>query len=335
MSQIAASPKITVVIPAKNVSETIGNCLDAIYSNNNAAFDVVVVDDGCSDDTMDIVSKYKCQGLKNNVHSGVSGARNAGAFAAKGDVLVFIDSDIVVSKDALLKISERIRSTDAVVGMLSENIRHNNFSSQYKNLWMNYTFNNLPDNISLIFSSVAAIKRDLFLKQGGFDVNYMSPNVEDNELGIRLRDAGYSIILDKTLQVEHLKKYTFLNLLKTHYFRTKGLVKLYNRNKIVGLSGENPSSVPNSYLFNVPLTIALICLLLSLPMRGYISLKIAMAIFLPIPFVFINFKWLYFLKNKRGIIFALKSLFYLPIEFIVIVLGLVIGQIEYLTGRRY
>jgi len=284
---------------------------------------------------MDIVSKYKCQALKNNLRGGVSGARNAGAFAANGDVLVFIDSDIVVSKDILFRISERIRSADAVVGMLSENIRHNNFSSQYKNLWMSYTFNKLADNISLIFSSVAAIKRDIFLKHGGFDVNYMSPNVEDNELGIRLRDAGYSIILDKTLQVEHLKKYNFLSLLKTHYFRTKGLMKLYHRKKLLGLSKKNPSSVPNNYLFNIPLTIALICLLLSFSLRGHLSSKIAMAVFLSIVFVFTNFNWLYFLKKKRGVFFALKSLLYLPVEFTVIIFGLAIGQIEYLTGRRY
>lgn len=335
MSQTLENPKVSVVIPVKNSAKTIGNCLAALYLNNNVDFETLVVDDGCTDNTIDIVSKYKCSVLKNNVYSGVSGARNAGAFVANGDVLVFIDSDIVVSKDALLRISERIQSTDAVVGILSKNIRYNNFSSQHKNLWMNYTFNKLADNISLIFSSVAAIKRDIFLKHGGFDVNYMSPNVEDNELGIRLRDAGYSIILDKDLQVEHLKKYTFLSLLKTHYSRTKGLIKLYHRKKLIGLSKKNPSSVPNNYLFNIPLTIALICLLFSFSLRGHISSKIAIAVFLSTLFVFINFNWLHFLNKNRGVFFALKSLLYLPLEFIVIIFGLAIGQIEYLTGKRY
>ena len=337
MNQPLEALKISVVVPVKNASKTIGDCLDAIYANNNADFEVVVVDDGCTDNTMDIVSKYECPVLKNNVRSGVSGARNTGAFASKADVLVFIDADIVVPKNALSRILEKIQYTgiDAVVGMLSENIKFTNFSSQYKNLWMHYTFNNLPSSISLIFSSMAAIKRDIFLKFGGFDTNYRFPNVEDNELGIRLRESGHNIILDKTLQVEHLKKYTFLGLLKTHFFRTKGLKKLYSRKKIIGSSKNNPSSVPNVYLFNIPLTIALICLLISLPLGGHLSLKLTIALFLLLLFILINYNWLNFLNKKRGIFFAFESLFYLPIEFIVILFGLAVGLIEYFMGRRY
>lgn len=337
MNQFTASPKISVVIPVKNASKTISYCLDAIYLDKNVDLEVIVVDDGCTDDTMDIVSKYKCTSLKNNVHAGVSGARNTGASASKGDVLIFIDADVVIPKNISSKISATIQCTNAaaVVGMLSENIRFDNFASQYKNLWMNYTFNKLPNNISLIFSSVAGIKRDIFLRYGGFDINYKSPNVEDNELGIRLSDAGHNIILDKTLQVEHLKKYTLYTLLKTHYFRAKGLIKLYNRKKIIRSSKNNLSSVPNTFLFNVPLTIALICLLLSLPLRDHLTFKIIMALSLFFLFVFVNYNWLYFLNKKKGIPFALKSLLYLPIEFIVIIIGLAVGQIEYLMGRRY
>lgn len=335
MNQLLKAPKISVIIPVKNAANTIGECLDAIYTNNNADFEVMVVDDGCTDDTIDIALRYNCSILKNNFRKGVSGARNSGAHASRADVLLFIDSDIVVSKNTLSKISEKIRYTDAVVGMLNENIRFNNFSSQYKNLWMHNTFNNLAESISLIFSSVAAIKRDIFLKCGGFDINYSYPNVEDNELGIRLRKFGHNITLDKTLQVEHLKRYCLLGLLKTHYFRAKGLIKLYNRERLHGLSKNNPSSVPNAYLFNIPLTIAAVWLLLSLPFGGSLPLKMTIAVLLPALFIFVNYKWLYFLNKKRGVFFTVRSLFYLPVEFIVIILGLAVGQIEYFMGRRY
>lgn len=337
MNLPSESPKISVIVPVKNASETIDECLDAIYANNNADFEVVVVDDGCTDNTMDIVSRYKCKALKNNVHSGVSGARNTGAFAAGGDVVVFIDSDIVVPENALAKISARMQDADiaAVVGMLSENIRFDNFASQYKNLWMCYTFDNLPGEISLIFSSIAAIRKDIFLESGGFDVNYAVPNVEDNELGIRLREAGYNIFLDKTLKVEHLKKYSFYSLLATHYFRTKGLIKLYNRRSLIGLSRGNPSNVPNLFLFNVPLTIVLIFSLSSLFLKNNVFPKITIIFFLILAFVFINYKWLSLLNRKRGLSLALKGLFYLPVEFLAILSGLAVGQLGYFMGKRY
>ena len=338
MNQVAlCSVKLSVVIPVKNASQTIGDCLDAVYRNKDVDFEVFVVDDGCVDSTMEIVSKYKCTALKNSVYGGVSGARNTGALSMTGNVLVFIDSDIVVPENALRKISARMQDATvaAVVGMLSEDIMFNNFSSQYKNLWMCYTFDNLPDKISLIFSSIAAIRKDIFWELGGFDVHYTIPNVEDNELGIRLRGAGHAIVLDRTLKAEHLKKYNFYSLLATHYSRAKGLIRLYNRRRLIGSSMGNPSNVPNYFLLNIPLTVALLTIFLSLFLGRHFFLKIA-AIFLLMPiFIFINHKWLFLLNKKRGLSFVLKSLLYLPIEFLVILLGLAVGQFGYFTGRRY
>lgn len=329
--------KISVVIPVKNARRTIRECLEAIYRNGHPDFEVIVVDDGCTDNTMDIVSEFNCIKIKNDMHIGVSGARNAGASAARGDILVFVDSDIVVPDDALLKMQNKISRPEvhAVVGALREDIKFDDFPSIYKNLWMCYTFNNLPERISLIFSSIAAIKKDVFLRQGGFDINYRYPNVEDNELGIRLRSSGCNIVLDKTLLAEHLKQYNYRSLLKTHFLRSKGLVKLYNRSRIISLAKNNPTSVPNSFLLNIPLAVVFIMLLLSFLFSGYVYLKMLSVLFLLLTMLIINRYWFYFLSRRKGLSFVLKSVFYLPLELSVIVFGLTLGQVEYFFGRRY
>lgn len=337
MNGPAVPLRISVVIPVKNASNVIRDCLDAVYSNKDIGFEVIVVNDGCTDNTMDIVSEYKCAVLKNKSKRGVSGARNTGAWAAKGGILVFIDSDIVVPDNALLKISESLRHPDiaAVVGMLSEGIRYKNFSSQYKNLWMCWTFNNLAENISLIFTSITGVKKEVFLKIGGFDANYRFPCIEDNEFGIRLKEGGYNIALDKTLQVEHLKHYTFLGLLKTHYFRAKGLIKLYNRKKLISFFRGNPSSVPNTFFLNIPLSIAAAYFLLGYFKGNNYYLNVLISMFFFCAAVLVNYKWLFFLNMKGGLSLAFKGLFYIPIESLVISFGLLTGQIEYFVGKKY
>ena len=68
MGQFTLTPEISVIIPVKNSSKTIVSCLDAIYASMNVDFEVLVVDDGCMDSTMDVVSKYKFISLKNNLY---------------------------------------------------------------------------------------------------------------------------------------------------------------------------------------------------------------------------------------------------------------------------
>jgi hypothetical protein len=68
---------------------------------------------------------------------------------------------------------------------------------------------------STFWSGCGAIRRTVFLEHGGFCESYQRPAIEDIELGYRLTRAGHKVILDKSLMVTHLKRWTFWNLLKT------------------------------------------------------------------------------------------------------------------------
>src|SRR6185312_2689684 len=65
------------------------------------------------------------------------------------------------------------------------------------------------------WSGCCAIRRDVFLAYSGFDQRYRRPAIEDIELGYRLVRGNRKILLDKTVQVKHLKRWTFWNVLKT------------------------------------------------------------------------------------------------------------------------
>jgi GT2 family glycosyltransferase len=94
-----------------------------------------------------------------------------------------------------------------------------NFLSQYKNLFHHYVHQIANEEASTFWGACGAIRREVFLKLGGFDESYHQPCIEDIELGYRLKRAGYRIRLLKTLQVKHLKHWGVKSLLKTDFFQ--------------------------------------------------------------------------------------------------------------------
>lgn len=91
-------PTLSIVIPAYNVSNYIRQCLDPIIKFNEIEYEIIVVDDGSSDDTFEILKSYKDRRLKiiqHQFNKGLPAARNTGFRAACGDYVIPLDSDDV------------------------------------------------------------------------------------------------------------------------------------------------------------------------------------------------------------------------------------------------
>ena len=71
------------------------------------------------------------------------------------------------------------------------------------------------ERATTFWSGCGAVRRSLFLDMGGFDESYARPCIEDIELGARLTRSGHAIVLRKSMQVTHLKKWTFWSMLKS------------------------------------------------------------------------------------------------------------------------
>ena len=100
---------LSVIIPAYNAAASLAGCLDSV---SGFGAEVVVVDDGSEDGTVDVVSGYPGTVLVRQENRGVSAARNAGMAVASGDFLVFVDADDTVFPQALDRLG-------AVLGSLS------------------------------------------------------------------------------------------------------------------------------------------------------------------------------------------------------------------------
>jgi glycosyltransferase involved in cell wall biosynthesis len=212
-----------VIVPAYNAGGTLERCLEAIRSSRQAPLECIVVNDSSTDGSERIAAKFPV--LAVNLTGGPKGpgqARNRGAELARGDILLFVDSDVVVTPDTLSLVAEtfaRRPEIDALFGSYDENPGDPGFLSQYKNLFHHYVHQHGCEEATTFWAGCGAVRREAFLSLGGFDTRrYPRASIEDIELGVRMHAAGRRILLLGRIQVQHLKRWTLRGLLKTDVF---------------------------------------------------------------------------------------------------------------------
>lgn len=140
-------------------------------------------------------------------------ARNRAVERATGDVLVFVDSDVVVHADALDRIRARLRdpALDAVFGSYDATPEAPGAVSGFRNLLHHHVHHAGAGRAESFWTGLGAVRRTAFDTAGGLDPDRRW--LEDVELGARLIQAGARIELDPSIQGTHLKRYTLASML--------------------------------------------------------------------------------------------------------------------------
>lgn len=210
-------PFISVIIPVYNGEKFLPACLDALIANSYRERELIVVDDCSTDHSARISHEKSAVVLRTSRQSGPGGARNLGAQKARGEVLFFVDADVVVERDTLERVAANFvghPEIAAVFGSYDDDPAEKNFFSQYKNLFHRFVHQKARSQAGTFWAGCGAIRRDVFMVLNGFDAErYPRPSIEDIELGYRLRKKGYRILLDKQLQGKHLKRWNFRSML--------------------------------------------------------------------------------------------------------------------------
>lgn len=212
------SCSISVVIPARNAAHFLTRCLEALLAGSVVPGEILVVDDASEDETPAVAERLGARLLRTERKSGPAYARNLGANAAKGSILLFLDADVCVSRETVRQVEAsfaRDPQLDALMGSYDSKPDCPDFLSQYRNLMHAYVHHKGSHEASTFWSGCGAIRRDVFLSHSGFSSSYGRPAIEDIELGYRLKQANRKLELDPTIQVTHLKQWTFWGLLKT------------------------------------------------------------------------------------------------------------------------
>ncbi|MCD6518516.1 MAG: glycosyltransferase [Anaerolineae bacterium] len=330
-------PLISVVIPVHNGAATLPHCLEALVASVYENVEIIVVDDASTDDTPAVAARYPCRLLRLPENVGAARAKNFGAQEAKGEILFFTDADVYVPPPALAYVAEDLADpeVDGVVGLLARDCPHENFASQFKNLWMHFTYLRQPRRVGLFFTSAAAIRREIFIREGGFDPHYQGASItEDIEFGQRLLSRGYRIVMDKRLTVVHDKHYTMGDLLRTDLLRARGLMQTWLRNRLSKTKRAHYASVPWYFgagvlMMGLATLWALAALALGqAQLLWEVGLFILGALVLNSPFLLALGRW-------RGGVFFLQSALFLLVDLYVSGLGILVGVWDFLRGKRY
>lgn len=209
---------VSVVVPAHNAGLTLSRCLDAVTRAATADVEVIVVDDGSSDETGAIARRYGAQVVRLDVASGPARARNRGVAASGGTIVLFVDADVVMAADGLMRTREAFEADPhlvAVFGSYDDAPSAGTLVSDYRNLLHHFVHQQSQVEAVTFWAGLGAVRRDVFTRCGGFDERFVRPSIEDIELGARLVAAGHRVRLDKQLRGTHLKRWTLAGMVRT------------------------------------------------------------------------------------------------------------------------
>ena len=179
-------PLVTVVVPAHNAAAYLDEALDGIAAQDYSPVEVIVVDDGSTDETGDLARARDSVTVISQVNAGPSAARNAGIAQASGEYITFCDADDVFRRSKLRVQSDFLAEHDEVGCVL---VHHETFfaNGTPRPQW-------LTDHEGVQPQS-AMVRRSVIDAVGGFDPDYQL--TEGMEWLSRMRDAGIGIaVLD-------------------------------------------------------------------------------------------------------------------------------------------
>ncbi len=330
--------KFSVIIPNYNGEKNLKDCLNSITAQNYKDYEIIVVDDASTDSSCKIVKKYKqVKLIKYKKNKGPASARNKGADYAKGDILLFLDSDVSLPKNCLNLINQRFskqKNISVIVGLPKHSKKNNNLYTDYflSRIYHNYSM--LSDKIDIIYSTMFAIRKTVFFDVGKFNEKFKSAGIEDTELGNRLYNKGYVIKLLKDSGIIHCKKHSFRSLMKNDFLRTRKRIKFVLRgNQIKNIFIKKRFiSTPINQIYSSILIFPILLTLIIAFIKPFTSFFLLFLLFL---FYFLNKSYINFMRKRHGMFLSIKIYMLLLIDMFIVNLGVFFGSLDYVFGEKY
>lgn len=216
---------ISIILPLYNAEHLAPQVLPPLRAarERGEVEEVIVIDDGSTDDGARVYREAGFEVIASGGRClGPGACRNLGIARARGDVVLMIDSDVVMRADVPAKVRAVFDAHPdcvALFGSYDDEPAAPGLVTRYRNLLHHHVHQQGREEASTFWAGCGAVRRTVFEEVGGFDVaRYPYPSIEDIELGYRLLAKG-RILLQKDIQCKHLKRWTLGNMLHTDIFR--------------------------------------------------------------------------------------------------------------------
>ena len=244
--------KYSVVIPVYNGEKTLRLCLEALQKQTvvRGDYEIVVVDDGSTDGSA-ALAKSSADLYLYQQNQGPAAARNEGAFKARGDIILFTDSDCEPTENWIEEIVLPFEENSDIVGVKGayltkqKEVMARFVQMEYES---RYAFMKQFEYIDFIDTYAAAYKKEIFVEFKGFDSEFPIAMTEDTELSYRIAAAGHKMIFNPGAIVYHRHPTSFFYYLKRKYRAAywRMLAVKKNRDKIKG-----DSHTPNDLKYQI------------------------------------------------------------------------------------
>ncbi|MEW6066933.1 MAG: glycosyltransferase [Nitrospirota bacterium] len=199
--------KYSVIVPAYNAVNTIDACLNALIHQSipETDYEVIVVDDGSTDKTSEIIKSFPVKYIYQKNH-GPASARNHGAREAIGEIILFTDSDCVPISNWLQEMAKPFENIDVVAVKGAYKTSQRSLTARFAQVEFEERFEMLKkaDSIDMVDTYSAAFRKKTFWEAGGFDESFPVANNEDTDLSYKLSKMGYKMVFNPNAIVYHL-----------------------------------------------------------------------------------------------------------------------------------
>ncbi len=328
--------KVSVVVTIYNNESTILRVVNAIRKSSYQNIEIILVDDGSTDKSLKLItSTAKNQHVfRLTENRGRVYARNYGFEKATGDIIVNVDSDVVIQKNTIQTVVTYLTEhseVSAVTGRVQKTSEYENFASVYKNLYMHYYFGLLPKEVNFLYGSFFAIRKTAYKK---IPHSSQVKIADDTSLGQALIYENFTIHLNKNLMVNHLKRFTLWSLIKNDFtissdwaylfIQYSGWTQLFKKN--TGYAHASKGQIAS---------ITLIGAVVFLPLLFAYSktLAIGVSMFIGLLLVCINRTFFAYLSSQP-LLFFIKAISWTILDYGIMLCGISHGIFKYMLNKK-
>lgn len=228
MSTAPVRPLVSVVIPNYNYGRTLRLCLPAVQRQTYPNLEIIVVDDGSTDDSVAVAESFGVRVVHTGGRKGVSTGRNIGAAEAAGQILFFLDSDVELAPDAVEQAVAALEA-DPGIGALcgvedAEPLIRDSLVEEYRTLQYHYWEISAQGVITYLCPAMLAMPAAVYREIGPFNARLR--HTEEIDYGRRVSER-YQVVLTGAVHGRHDHDANLRLLLRKLFHRGRMRVPLY------------------------------------------------------------------------------------------------------------